>query len=85
MYNLLAVLSLDHVDILDPLGVVRDVLDGGGDPLNPLGHVVDQVEGGVRAGVGHGHCVVQGHGRADGLGCLLLSLHVLQNARGAPG
>ena len=79
LYNLLAVLSLDHVYILDPLGVVRDVLDRGGDPLDPLGHVVDQVEGGVGASVGHGHGVVQGHGRADGLGCLLLSLHVLED------
>ena len=81
--NLLAVLSLDHIDILNPLGVVRDVLDGGGDPLDPLGHVVDQVEGGVGAGVRHRHGVVQGHGRADGLRCLLLSLHVLQDVDNA--
>ena len=79
LYNLLAVLSLHHVDVLDPLGVVWDVLDGGGDPLDPLGHVVDQVEGGVGAGVGHGYGVVQGHGGATGVDCLLLSLHVLQD------
>ena len=79
LYNLLTVLSLDHVNILDPFGVVWDVLDGGGDPLDSLGHVVDQVEGGVGAGVGHGHGVVQGHGGPSGVDGLLLSLHVFQD------
>ena len=79
MDNLLTILSLDHIDILDPLGVVGDVLDRGGDPLDALCHVVDKVEGGVGAGVGDRHRVVQGHSRPGGAARLMLSLHVLQD------
>ena len=69
MDNLLPILSLDNKDVLDSLGIVGDVLDGGCDPL----HSPDQVEGGLGAGRGDG--VVQGRHAAG----LRLCLHVLED------